>query len=97
MGREATMSYGTIDVVIENDSPSTDAVAAGGTEQEVTVRFFSTSWAEVDTWTGDPYDEVEGEVRDGFTVDFGRTITTPDGERSEDYTHTYRPEDEPDA
>ena len=97
MGREATLSYGTIDVVIENDSPSTDAVAAGGTEQEVTVRFFSTSWAEVDTWTGDPYDEVEGEVRDGFTVDFGRTITTPDGARSEDYTHTYRPEDEPDA
>lgn len=95
MGREATLAYGTIDVVVENDSPSTIVVGAGGTEEEVTVRFFSTPWAEVDTWTGTPYAEVEGEVRDGFTIDFGRTITTPDGERSEDYTHTYRPEDEP--
>ena len=57
MGREATLSYGTIDVVIENDSPSTIAVGAGGTEEEVTIRFFSTPWAEVDSWTGAPYDE----------------------------------------
>jgi vancomycin resistance protein YoaR len=94
MGREATLSYGTIDVVVENDSPHHILVAADHSESHVTVRFFSTAWAEVDTWTGEPYDRVEGEERDGFTVEFGRTITYPDGStRSEDHVHRYDPED----
>jgi vancomycin resistance protein YoaR len=95
MGREATISRNTIDLVIENDSPYELAFGAAATEEEVTVLVFSRPWAEVDTWTGEPYDETEGELRDGFTIDFGRTVTTPDGERSEDYTHVYLPEDEP--
>jgi vancomycin resistance protein YoaR len=94
MGREATLSYGTIDVVVENDSPHHILVATDHSESHVTVRFFSTAWAEVDTWTGEPYDRVEGEERDGFTVDFGRTITYPDGStRSEEHVHRYDPED----
>jgi vancomycin resistance protein YoaR len=96
MGREATISRGTIDVVVENDSPHHVLIATEHGESFVTVRFFSTAWAEVDTWTGEPYDRVPGEVRDGFTVDFGRTITYPDGStETEEYTHTYDPEDEP--
>lgn len=93
MGREATVSFGTIDLVVENDTPYPIAFGATASESEVTVVVFGRPWAEVDTWTGEPYDVVEGEARDGFTVDFGRTITTPDGERSEDYTHTYQPSD----
>jgi vancomycin resistance protein YoaR len=96
MGRESTISRRTIDVVVENDSPHHILVATEHSESSVTVRFFSTAWAEVDTWTGEPYDRVPGEVRDGFTVDFGRTITYPDGATdTEQYTHTYNPEDAP--
>jgi vancomycin resistance protein YoaR len=94
MGREATLSYGTIDVVVENDSPHHILVSATSSESSVTVRFFSTPWAEVETWTGEPRNRVQGAVRDGFTVDFGRTITYPDGStRSEEHTHRYNPED----
>jgi vancomycin resistance protein YoaR len=94
MGREATLSYGTIDVVVENDSPHHILVATDHSESHVTVRFFSTAWAEVDTWTGEPYDRVEAAERDGFTVEFGRTITYPDGStRSEEHVHRYDPED----
>jgi vancomycin resistance protein YoaR len=94
VGREATLSYGTIDVVVENDSPHHILVATDHSESHVTVRFFSTQWATVETWTGEPYDRVEGEQRDGFTVEFGRTITYPDGStRSEDHVHRYNPED----
>jgi vancomycin resistance protein YoaR len=93
MGREATLSYGTIDVVVENDSPHHILVATDHSDSHVTVRFFSTAWAEVDTWTGEPYDRVEGAERDGFTVEFGRTITYPDGStRSEEHVHRYNPE-----
>jgi vancomycin resistance protein YoaR len=96
MGRESTISRGTIDVVVENDSPHHLLIATEHGESFVTVRFFSTAWAEVDSWTGQPYDPVPGAVRDGFTVDFGRTITYPDGStETEEYTHTYDPEDEP--
>jgi vancomycin resistance protein YoaR len=94
MGREATISRGTIDVLVENDSPHAILVATEASESAVTVRFFSTSWAQVDSWTGEPFDRVEGETRDGFTVEFGRTVTFPDGAtREEEYAHRYEPED----
>jgi vancomycin resistance protein YoaR len=97
MGREATLSWQTIDVVVVNDSPYGILVSSEADEHEVSVTFWSTPWAEVTTDTSDPYDVEEGEVRDGFTVDFERTITYPDGSSTtETYTHTYVPEDEPD-
>ncbi len=96
-GREATLIWEALDVVVENDSPYGILIEAEGTDDEVTVTFWSTPWAEVETDEGEPYDEEEGEVRDGFTIDFGRTITYPDGSTStETYTHTYVPEDESD-
>jgi vancomycin resistance protein YoaR len=98
MGREATLSYGTIDVVVENDSPYGILIAVESSESAFTVRFFSTRWAQVETTTSEPFDVVEGEVRDGFDVTFSRTIIYPDGERvTEEYAHRYRPEDEPDG
>jgi vancomycin resistance protein YoaR len=94
MGRESTISRGTVDVVVENDSPHAILVATEASESAVTVRFFSTSWAQVETWTGEPFDRVEGDTRDGFAVEFGRTVTFPDGAtRDEEYVHRYEPED----
>ncbi len=93
MGREATLSWNTIDVVVENDSPYGILVASEADDQSVTVSFWSSPWAEVTTETGDPYDVVPGAVRNGFTVDFERTITYPDGtSTTETYTHRYNPE-----
>ncbi|WP_052667563.1 VanW family protein [Nitriliruptor alkaliphilus] len=94
MGREATLSFGHIDVVVENDSPHAILVVTSHSESEVTVRFVSSPWAEVDTWTDDPRDRVPGQERDGFTVEYGRTITYPDGSTEEEsYVHRYEPED----
>lgn len=91
-GREATLSWGTLDVVVHNDSPYAIEIFTSHSSSHVTVYFASTSWAAVDTWTGERYDLVEGDERDGFTVDFGREITYPDGSTtSESYSHTYRP------
>jgi vancomycin resistance protein YoaR len=96
IGREATMSWNTIDVVIENDSPHAILVATSHSETEVTVSFWSTPWAEVESWTGEPTNPTQGELRDGFDVSFGRTITYPDGSTEEEtYSHRYLPEDAP--
>ncbi len=93
-GREATLSWNTIDVVIENDSPYAILISTSSSESQVTISFWSTEWAEVDTFTGDRTNVRSGRVRDGFDISFGRTITTPDGEtRTENYSHSYVPED----
>jgi vancomycin resistance protein YoaR len=94
MGREATLAWNALDVVVHNDSPYGILVASEADEESVEVAFWSSPWAEVDTDTSEPYDEEEGEERDGFTVDFERTITYPDGtSTTETFTHTYDPED----
>jgi vancomycin resistance protein YoaR len=94
MGREATLAWNVLDVVVHNDSPYGILVASEVDEESVDVAFWSSPWAQVETDTSDPYDEEEGEVRDGFTVDFERTVTYPDGtSTTETYTHTYDPED----
>ena len=95
MGREATLVWEVLDVVIDNDSPHAILVSTSYTDSSVTVSFFSTDWAEVSSWTSDPFNVVPGEVTDGFDVEFGRTITYPDGtSTSEDYFHRYEPRDE---
>ncbi len=96
VGRESTMSGNTLDVVFENDSPYGILVTTDHSDTHVTVSFWSTEWAEVDTWTGQPTNRVPGQLRDGFDVNFGRTITYPDGTSTdESYFHRYRPENAP--
>jgi hypothetical protein len=98
VGRESTMSGNTLDVVVENDSPYGIVVTTDHSDTHVTVSFWSSPWAEVDTWTGEPTNRVPGELRDGFDVTFGRTITYPDGSTEEErYFHRYRPENAPTA
>ncbi len=94
-GREATLAWGVLDVVVENDSPYAIQIVTDSSDSDVTIAFWSTAWAEVSTDMGDRYDEEEGEARDGFSIDFSRTITEPDGTtRVEEYTHTYQPADD---
>ncbi|MDP9022289.1 MAG: VanW family protein [Actinomycetota bacterium] len=94
MGRESTIYYGLIDVAVTNDSPYGILVHTAYTGTSITVEFFSTPWADVDSQTIGPYNVVEGAARDGFDVTVRRTITYPDGsQRTEEFFHRYQPED----
>ncbi len=87
MCREATLAWDILDVVVTNDSPYPITVSTAYTDASVTVTFLSESWAEVDSWIGDPYD-IEG-PGGAFSVDCGRTITYPDATDTTE-THSWR-------
>lgn len=92
-GREATLAWNQIDVVVENDSPHAILIATSASDRAVTISFWSSPYAEVESFTSPRYNIRPGRVRSGFTVDFGRTITYLDGtSRDDTYSHTYRPE-----
>ena len=87
-GRESTMSWGSIDVVIENDSPHPLHIATSHTERSVTVAVVSRPWSRVDQWIDAPAGVSTG---DAFTARYGRVVTYPDGSSSqESYRHTYQ-------
>ena len=93
MGHESTLNFGTIDVVVENNSPYGILVRTSYTKTSITVRFFSSPWAKVDVNVSGPRNVVDGDIRDGFDVRWTRTITYPKGrEKVERYSHTYEPE-----
>jgi len=93
MGREATLDWNVIDVVVENDSPHGILIQTSYTNTSVTFEFWSTRWAEVQTQTSEPTNFRSGSSRDGFDVSFSRTITYPDGtSRTEEHFHRYQPE-----
>jgi len=86
MCREATLAWNVLDVVVTNDSPHPITIVADQEPDSVTVSFVSLPWAEVDTFTGQPY-AYRGE---SFRVDCGRTVTYPDGTTSsESYSWRY--------
>jgi hypothetical protein len=88
MCREATLDWGTLDVVVTNDSPYDITIDTGYSSESVTVTFLSEPWAEVETTISEPYDV--GGVGGPFTVDCDRTVTYPDGtSASESYTWRY--------
>lgn len=92
-GREATLAWNQIDVVVENDSPHAILIATSASDRAVTISFWSSPYAEVESFTSPRYNIRPGRVRSGFTVDFGRTITYLDGtSRDDTYSHTYRPQ-----
>lgn len=97
MGHESTLNYGTIDVVVENDSPHGILVRTSYKKTSITVTFYSSPWAEVDVDVSGRRNVVDGEIRDGFDVRWTRTITYPKGrEKVERYSHTYEPENSSD-
>lgn len=92
-GRESTLNYGSIDVVIRNNSPYGIIVDTSYTDTSITVTFLSHPWAKVEAFSSGRRNVVPGRVRDGFTITYGRVVTYPDGTTSRDeWTHTYRPE-----
>lgn len=87
-GRESTISWGSIDVVIENDSPHPLHIATSHTERSVTVAVVSRPWTRVEQWIEAPDDASTG---DAFTARYSRTVTYPDASRTTNaYQHTYR-------
>ena len=88
MCREATLTWGELDVVITNDSPYPITVETDYSQEHVGISFVSQPWAEVSTWTSDPY----GHVGSSFRVDCERTVTYPDGTTSTD-SHSWRYDD----
>lgn len=92
-GRESTLNYGSIDVVIRNNSPYGIIVDTSYTDTSITVTFLSHQWAQVEEFSSGRRNVVPGAVRDGFSITYGRVVTYPDGSTSRDeWSHTYRPE-----
>jgi vancomycin resistance protein YoaR len=54
-GRESTINYPTVDVVIRNNSPYGLLVDTSYTGTSITVTFWGRKWAEVESTTGSPY------------------------------------------
>ena len=89
MCREATLIWDVLDVLVTNDSPYDITISTSHTSTSVTVDLVSFPWADVDSWTGQPYDVVGG-AGGAFSVDCGRTVTYPDGmTSSDDYSWRY--------
>jgi vancomycin resistance protein YoaR len=87
-GREATIAWQLIDVVVHNDTPFPIEIATSHSESEVTVTFIGTPWFEVtETWDDAPAGVTSG---DAFSVSYGRTVAAPDGSSSQDaFSWTY--------
>lgn len=88
MCREGTLNWNSLDVVFRNDAPHPITISSTYTSTGVTFTLVGDPWAEVSSWTSEPFD-VEGP--DGaFSVGCGRTITYPDGSSgSEEYSWRY--------
>lgn len=83
---EATLSYGTLDVVVHNNSPYDIVIDTFYNNEHVGVRYLSQPWAEVESWAEPQPPPSSG----GFTSSCGRTITYPDGtSTTESYSWTY--------
>jgi putative cell wall-binding protein len=86
---EATISRGTIDVVVRNDSPYDLTIDTFYDAEDtfIGVRLISVPWAEVESWA-DPSSPPAG--GGAFQSSCGRTMTYPDGTtRSETYDWFY--------
>jgi vancomycin resistance protein YoaR len=58
-GRESTINYPTVDVVIRNNSPYGLLVDTSYTDTSITVTFWGRKWADVDSTTGSPHNYTD--------------------------------------
>ena len=87
-GREATISFGDIDLIVINVTPYEILVWPTYTENSITVTFFSTKW--LDAWQSD---QVQLVSEPCTRVRTERTRVFPDGQVSIDrFTAFYRPQ-----
>ncbi|MBW3605075.1 MAG: VanW family protein [Actinobacteria bacterium] len=61
-GRESTINYPTVDVVIRNNSPYGLLVDTSYTDTSITVTFWGRKWADVDSTTGTPHNYTNPQV-----------------------------------
>jgi vancomycin resistance protein YoaR len=73
--REATLNWGSLDVVVRNNSPHDITIDAFYDDEILGVRFLSRPWAQVESWA-QPQDPPSSGP---FDSSCGRTITYPDG------------------
>ena len=73
--------------MFRNDAPHAITISSTYTSTGVTFTFVGDPWAEVSSWTSEPFD-VEGPDR-AFSVTCGRTISYPDG-LSDSEEHSWR-------
>lgn len=83
---EATLSWGSLDVVVHNNSPHDIVVDTFYDEGVIGVRFLSQEWAQVESWV----EPAEPPASGPFASSCGRTITYPDGTTdTESYQWSY--------
>jgi len=83
---EATLSWGSLDVVVHNNSPHDILVDTFYDEGVIGVRFMSQEWAQVESWA----EPAEPPASGPFASSCGRTIAYPDGTtHTESYEWTY--------
>jgi vancomycin resistance protein YoaR len=83
---EATLSWGSLDVRVHNDSPYDIIIDTFYDDEFIGVRFISRDWADVSSWAEPQSPPSSG----SFTSRCGRTIAYPDGtSTTESYTWTY--------
>jgi hypothetical protein len=87
-GREATISWNSIDTVVRNDTPFPITVRTSSTATSLTVRFIGTPWGRTTrSWTDGPSNPRDGQA---FSVRYGRTVVYPNGTSSSDsFSHRY--------
>ncbi|MCZ7665343.1 MAG: VanW family protein [Thermoleophilia bacterium] len=61
-GREATLNYPDVDVVIRNNSPYGLLIATSYTATSVTVEMWGTAWVDVEAWTSERRNVKEPEL-----------------------------------
>ena len=94
-GREATLSYGSIDLAFRNNSPHGLLIDTSHTAESVTVRIWSTPWVEVESETGERTRRRAGETIDGFDITVTRILRFPDGRVEREPVSTrYQPSDQ---
>ena len=94
-GREATLSYGSIDLAFRNNSPHGLLIDTSHTAESVTVRIWSTPWVEVESVAGERTRHRGGETIDGFDITVTRVLRFPDGTVQREPVFTrYQPSDQ---
>lgn len=83
---EATLSWGSLDVVVHNNSPYDIVIDTFYTDEFIGVRYISREWAQVESWERPSSPPGSG----SFDSSCGRTISYPEGSSdTEAYSWTY--------
>jgi vancomycin resistance protein YoaR len=79
VGREATIDYPSVDLVIRNNSPHGLLIKTGYTSSSITVSFYATKWVDVESITGERsnFRDPQPQVRENPDLPPGRPTRRP--------------------